>query len=617
MTTPERDKNTNSRIERFFNIVYSQKPFGYDVETTGLSWQKDVIVGYSVSDGKDRVYIPVRHTPGGNIEYVESFEKHLAKGVEQHPSKIIGHHLKFDSHFSENHGIILGNRIEDTMTQAALLDENKRSYTLDACCKEHPDIPQKRGQELYEHIARLTGCKPTRSAMANYHLLPGNDALAVEYGEDDTLSAVCLSERQKKKIYEENLDVVVDTEHRLTYVLQKMERKGIAVDLEQYKIVKDKVTDLQGEAYAMLPLKEDFTPMNVRSNKDLLEYFEMCEIDDWPMTLPSTRFKEGQPSFTTDYLGTHTEGMLVIEARKYDHLMHSFIDPFMNYVHNGRVHTNFNQTRTEYGFGARPGRLSCTNPNLQQVPKRDRSLGEIYRTIFISDPNYVLVEFDHSQAEPRLYAHYSGEQILVEGYNKTPFVDMHTIASELMGLTAKLGAEGGRKIAKNLNLGMMYTMGAEKLARKLKISYNEAKAIVRQWYSIFRNVSRFTKLASDRAEEKGYVHTILGRRARFPDPRWCYRAANKIIQGSSADILKYKMVELDAWILKNKYQDYVQMLVNIHDAILFQIHKDYTHLIPEIKQIFTSVQGPPFNLRVPFDADFHSGVNWSEASYGK
>lgn len=617
MRVPEKSKEMNSKIEMLFNIIASQKNFAYDVETTGLRWQKDVTIGYSVSDGRDRVYIPVRHTPGGNIEYVESFERELSKAIDNHPAKIIGHNLKFDSHFSMNHGINLGNRLKDTMTRAALLDENKRSYTLDACCREHPDIPQKKGQELYAHIAQVTGCKPDRSSMANYHLLSGDDALAVDYAETDTLSTYCLHERQEQKLYGENLDIVEDMENNLTYVLQKMERKGLRVDLDKFKVVKELVADLQAEAYAALPLKEDFMPINVRSSKDLQEYFEMCAIDDWPITPPSLRHPDGQPSFTRDYLDTHEEGLLITEARKYDHLMSGFIEPFMGYVHNGRIHTNFNQTYSEFNFGTKSGRLSSTNPNLQQVPKRDKSLGWIYRSIFVPDPNYVLVEYDHSQAEPRLYAHYSGERVLIEGYSKVPAVDMHTIAAELMGLATKLGPEEGRKIAKNLNLGMLYTMGAPKLAIKLRISLAEARAIVRKWYSIFRGVSAFTKLASERAEERGYVHTILGRRARFPDKRWCYRSANRIIQGSSADILKYKMVELDAWILKNGYQDYVHMLVNIHDAILFQVHKDYLHLLPEIKRIFTSVQCPPFNLRVPFDADYHMGDDWSEASYGK
>lgn len=601
------------KINKFFNIIAgSPKGFGYDVEGTGLVWQKNVVVGYSVSNGQDAMYIPVRHTGGGNIRYVDQFEKLLAQKIDQHPGKIIGHHLKFDSHFSENHGIKLGDKLQDTMTREALINEHRFSYTLEACTKLYPHIRQKHGQELYEHIAQLTGCKPNRSAMANFHFLSGDDVLANEYAEIDTVSVVQMAAEQDKAIYEQNLEVVEDLEQRLTYVLQKMERRGIRVDLQEYNIVKDKVNDLSDHAQAMLPLKDDLGPINVRSGKDLQEYFEMCEIDDWPIT------EKGNPSFGKDYLETHTEGMLIIEARKYAHLTSGFIDPFMGYVYNERIHTTFNQTRNEYGKGVGYGRLSCNGPNLQQVPKRDKFLGKIYRTIFVPDPNYIFVEYDHSQAEPRLYAHYSGEPVLVQGYSQVPFVDMHTIASELMGLTARLGPEEGRKIAKNLNLGILYTMGAEKLSKKLKIPYNEAKGIIRQWYSIFRSVSGFTRLATDRAVERGYVHTILGRRARFPDERWAYRAANRVIQGSAADILKYKLVEIDRWIMKNGLEDYVHMLVNIHDAILFQIHKDYQdEIIPKLKEIFIAVQKPPFNLKVPFDAEYHWGDNWSEASYGK
>lgn len=604
-------KNNNQRIEKFFNIVSSQQNFALDVETTGLKWTKDVTIGYSVSDGNERIYIPVRHTPGGNIEHVDAFEKHLARKIDEHPppKKIIMHHGKFDMHFSENHGVKIGNRAKDTMTRAAIINENRRGYSLEACCKDYPDIPQKKGQELYEHIAQITGCKPNRSAMANYHLLSGDDVLAVDYAETDTLSTYCLCEKQEIEIYGQNLDIVEGMENELTYVLQKMERRGVKVDLEQYKIVKDKVQDLQTAAYSQLPMKEDFTPINVRSKNDLLEYFQMCDIDDWPMTLPTDRFPDGQPSFNKDYLATFDEGMLIVEARKYDHLMDGFIIPFERYVHNGRIHTNFNQTRTEFDKGAAPGRLSCNDPNLQQVPKRDKALGKIYRSIFVADPNYVLVEFDHSQAEPRLYAHYSGEQILLEGYNKKPFVDMHSIAAELMSID--------RGTAKNLNLGILYTMGAAKLAIKLKISHNEALGIIKKWYRTFRKVGDFTKAAQAKAEQRGYVFTILGRRARFPDPRWAYRAANRIIQGSSADVLKWKMVEINRWIEQNKYDDYVHMLLNIHDAILFQVHKDYLHLIPEIGKIFTNVLEGPFNLRVPFDEEHHMGDNWSEASYGK
>lgn len=612
---------SQEKIEKFFNIIDNNPiKFAYDVETNGLDWKKCHICGHSVSDGKDAVYIPVRHAGGANIENIDSFERQLNKVIERHPGKIIMHHGKFDAHFAENHNIKIGDKHKDTMTRAALSNENKRSYSLAACAAEFPDIPQKKGNELYRHIAQLTGCSPTSKAMANFHLLSGDDPLVNEYAAGDTLTTYNLCEKQEKTIYGENLDVVEDMENKLTYVLQKMERRGVQVDLERFKKVKKQVEELQINAYSKLPLKETFEPINIRSGKDLKEYFEMCEIDDWPFTDPTERFPDGQPSFNKDYLETKNEGLLIIEARKYDHFINSFIEPFLQHVHNNKIHTTFNQTRNEWDFGAKPGRLSCNNPNLQQVPKRDNLLGPIYRSIFVPIKDFVFVEYDHSQAEPRLYAHYSGVESLVEGYNKTPFVDMHTIASDLMGLTDKHGKKEGRKIAKNLNLGILYVLGVTKLARKLKVTEDEARAIIKLWYKLFGKragaTENFTKFAEKVFKERGYVRTILGRRARLTDPNYAYRAGNRVIQGSSADILKWKMVEINKWIENNNYDDVVHMLLNIHDALLFQIHKDYLHLIPIIGKMFASVKEAPFNLRVPFFADYHYGNDWKEASYG-
>lgn len=605
--------NPNQKIDQFFNIIYQSKNFAYDVETNGLKWQKCYVCGYGVSNGKATVYIPVRHAMDkggvGNIDCIDNFENELSRCIDKHPGKIIGHNIKFDSHMGENHGIKLGNKQKDTMTREALLNEHKRSYSLENTAKDY-NIPQKKGKELYEHISNEFGVPSTSSSMGHYHRLAGTDPIAVEYAEADNVSTFCLFDEQEKEIYGQNLDLVEDMESELSYILQKMERKGISVDLEEFQKVKIQVNELHLEAHAQIPMLDRgglfLEPINPRSNKDLKEYFEYCEIDDWPYTNPSERHPDGQPSFTKDWLATNDPGILIMNARKYSHLISQFIEPFESFVYKERIHCSFNQTRSEFG-GTKPGRLSCYDPNLQQVPKRDKQLGKIYRRIFKADPNYILVEYDHSQAEPRLYAHYSGEKVLIDGYSKTPFVDMHSIAAQMMGVS--------RDVAKNLNLGMLYTMGAPKLAKKLGIELKEAYNITRLWYRTFRNVSDFSKKAAGVAETRGYVRTILGRRARFPDPRWAYRAANRIIQGSSADILKYKMVQINRWIEKNNYDDYVHMLLNIHDALLFQIHKDYLHLIPEIGVIFASVQEPPFNLKVPFYSDYHQGENWSEASY--
>lgn len=605
------------KVDKFFNILNGCKSPAYDVETGGatkeapLNWKKNYVCGYSISDGKEAVYIPTRHGMQhgghGNIENVELFEKELNKCIYNHKGHIVGHNIKFDMHAGENHGITLGNKVKDTMVREALIDENRMSYSLANVGKKYP-IAQKLGKELYEHIGKSVGCKPDGSSMAFFHMLSGDDPLANDYAAGDTLSTKQLFDCQEKEIYGQSLDVVEGMESELTYVLQKMERRGVGIDLEETARMKLQIEQMHMDAYMQLPLKaETLEPINVRSQKDLKEYFEWCDIDDWPFTAPTERHPDGQASFNKDFLETHDEGMYILQARKFDHLINSFITPLDTHIFNSRIHTNFNQARGEFG-GAKPGRLSSTDPNMQQVPKRDAQLGKIFRKIFIPDKDFFFVEYDHSQAEPRLYAHYSGEQILIDGYNQMPFVDMHTIASKMMNIS--------RGDAKHLNLGIMYTMGAAKLAKKLKIPLDDAKDIINRYYRLFKNVRGFTRRAADVAEGRGYVRTILGRRARFPDPRWSYRAANRIIQGSSADILKWKMCKIQQWIENNKYSDVVHMLLNIHDAIVLQIHKDYKHLVPEIGKIFASVQEAPFNLKVPFHSDYHMGNNWTEASYG-
>lgn len=597
----------SNNIEKFINILSSDKVISYDVETNGLRWQTCNCCGYSVSDGIDAEYVSVRHEGGGNIESIDTFETLMAEIIKNRTKPLVGHNIKFDYHMGLNHKIDLGNKLLDTMSQEALLNENLFSYSLENICKNHEGVVPKKGKLLYEHIARNFGCKPTRDSMGMFYKLNGEDPIAVEYAEGDTISTYQVYQSQMGKIIDQNLTQVAALENELTYVLQKMERKGVKIDLEEADRVKKEIDQLHYDAYLQIPLTEDLEIINVRSGKDLQKYFELCGIDDWPMTAPTERFPDGQPSFRKNFLGLSEEGMLILNARKYATLKAMFLDNLDNFIFSGRIHTNFNQTTGEFG-GTKTGRLSSNYPNMQFIPKRDEFTGKIIRKMYIPDTNFIFVEFDYSQAEPRLFSHYSNEPILIEGYNKTPFIDMHQIAAQYMNIS--------RSVAKNLNLGIMYTMGTDKLAASLNIPREQAADIMRRWYKTFRRVGSFTKDASEVGATRGYVRTILGRRARFPDPRYSYRAANRIVQGGSADILKYKMVELNRWIESNKYDDVCQMLLNIHDAILFQIHKDHLHLINEIKDIMEDVLGEPFNLKVPFVAEFKQGLNWSEASYG-
>jgi DNA polymerase-1 len=586
--------------ELYIKILKENKLVGFDIESSGLDWKKNYVCGWGISNGVETAYVPVRHGTN-NIGQADNFEKTIAALFKQRTAPVVGHSVKFDYKFAYKHGVDIGSNLVDTMVMAALINEEQRGgYSLSRCCQNY-NITQKADKELYAHLSKLFNVKPTRTSMSEFHRLSGIDPIGTEYAKIDNIAVLELYKAQQRELALQDLEYVSNLENRLTYVLAQMELKGVKIDLEEKEKVKKEVEELHFEAYRALPLSDDFMPINIRSAKDLQHYFEMHQIEDWPIT------EKGNPSFTKQYLGQTSQGELILNARKYDHLINSFITPLDNYIYNGRIFTNFNQTMSEFG-GTRSGRLSSTNPNMQQVPKRDKFLGRIFRRMFIPDPGFIFVEFDYSQAEPRLYSHYSGEPTLVRGYNSNPPIDMHSVAAEYMHVT--------RDVAKNLNLGMMYVMGAEKLALQLGISIDEAKQISYKWHRTFPEVSSFTKAAAQRAESRGYVRTILGRRSRFPDPRSSYRAANRIVQGGSADILKYKIVQISSWIKENGLEDQVQMLLNIHDAILFQIREEVSEKhIAEIKRILEDVNGPPFKLTIPFIAEYKKGKDWKEATY--
>jgi DNA polymerase-1 len=609
--------------DNFISLLKENKELAWDVETNGLKWTKNKIVGYGISNGKDAFYVPVRHA-NSNINNAEQFEKEVAKIVKERTAPLIAHSAKFDMHFSENQGIKIQN-IVDTMVMEALLDENRRSYSLENVCKSYK-VEQKKGSELYAHIADKFGVKPDRSSLSEYHRLDGDDPIAVDYAKQDSISTYQLYQAQKKPLYEQGLDAVVGLENHLTYVLQKMERRGVITDLEETQKVKTEVEELYWEAYSKIPVGEDhegnFKSINVRSGKDLKEYFEFCEIDDWPVTAPTERFPNGQPSFNKQWLALSDQGRNILNVRKYAHLKNSFLDVLDQHIYNNKIHTTFNQTRGET-HGTRSGRLSSSWPNMQQVPKRDKTLGKVYRRLFVAPTDYVFVEFDYSQAEPRLFTHYSNEPALLEGYLSDPPVDMYDVFGQACFGRSIYNREKHRDMFKTIGLGVMYTMGAEKLGASLGMSYDEALGILKHLTRIFprmlgrdRSNPGFTEKASKVAAERGYVKTILGRRSRFDDPKYSYRAANRIVQGGSADILKYKMCRIDEYLVRENLEEVCQMVLTIHDAVAFYIHKDYLHLINEIKNILERVQVPPFNLKIPFIAEHKSGKNWSEASYG-
>lgn len=599
------------RIVREADIVV------YDTETSGLDWKRNYPVGYVIGDEHEKCYIPVRHGGGGNLPdsnvrvpdsatspiIIHSYEKALAQAFEdrkRNPANkrlIVGHHIKFDAHFSANVGIMLGRDLSCTQNYQALLDEYARSYSLDSCAKAH-GVPAKRGQELYDRISNTFGCPADRKSMEHFWKMPGNDDEVVEYSIGDGITTLALWHEQRKDLEEQDMLQVADLEDQLIWTLFRMERRGIKVDTEYLDWLIEEINNKVKEAYEQLP-----PGFNVRSSVQMKKYVEATGRTDWPLT------EAGNPSFTEKWLKTFEEGRRIVNTRKWSNLANSFVVPLRDvHLHQGRVHAQLNQLKAD-DFGTISGRLSCSYPNLQQVPKHNKELAKLFRKAFIADEGMDFYEGDFSQCEPRLFAHYSQEPALIDGYNSVPFKDMHSVVAEMLKVERD-------PTAKRMNMGILTGMGPPMFAVHMGYDLDKAERLHRAWFNAFPAIKQFQNDATARMKDVGYVRTLLKRRGRMESIRTAYKAVSKIIQGGNADILKYKMLEMDKAI--EAEGDTSHLLMSVHDSFEWQSPASVNgrKFSDFLLHLLAEVQGPPFNLRVPFVIEANKGRNWCEASFG-
>lgn len=607
----------SENAEKALRMVREGKELSYDTETSGVDWRYNQPIGYVIGASpvrtSDVVYVPVRHGGGGNIPggrpmqtetdkiEVHPFEVELARAFDERNRKglgrTIGHNLKFDVHMSANAGVMLGRNLACTQNMHAMLDEYAKSFSLDECCKSY-QVTAKKGDELYEHMANLFGGRADRNQMANYWRLAGNDPVGYEYAIGDGISTYELYKEQTKLIHEEDMDYIAGIENDLIWTVFRMERRGIKVDADVVEELREATEAQIRETLEQFPLG-----FNVRSPKMVREVMEAAGHLDWPKT------DKGNPSFTERWLKKHHEGQQIIKIRQMSNLINSFINPLIErHVHNGRVHATLNQLKADKG-GTISGRFSCQYPNLQQVPKRVKEVAKPFRRIFVADEGYTFWERDYSQCEPRLFAHYSGDPNLVEGYNSKPFRDAHQVTADLLDVERD-------PTAKRMNMGIFTGMQIKAFAGHMGWPESKAADAWHAWFRNFPKVREFQDKAKHRLKSRGYVKTILGRRCRLEHPRFAYRGTSKIIQGSNADIIKLKLLEGDRACEENG--DIVQIHMTVHDSFNGQYEQTEKAraLFEDIMRDMEEVQIEPYNLRVPFLLEGEEGRNWSEATFG-
>jgi len=601
------------KAEQALRMVREAKLISYDTETSGLDWKRNFAVGYVVAVDGLSVYVPVRHGGGGNLPdrdvrapeladgptQSHKFERALAKAFTERQRlgyRTVGHHVKFDAHFSANSGVMLGRNLCCTQNNEALLNEHAWSFSLDASA-ERRGVQAKLGDDLYRHLAEQFGCKPDRSSMGNFWRLSGDDPLGVEYAEGDGITTLELYQKQLEQIEEEELGTVFQLENDLIWTLFKIERRGIKVDTGYLEETKEALKVRVQEALDRMP--DNF---NVRSPIQVKKYVEDAGHTDWPKT------DKGNPSFKESWLKKFPEGQNIVEIRKWTNLLNSFITPLLeSHVFEGRVHAGLNQLKSDdLGTAAR---LSCSNPNLQAIPKRDKELAALFRTAFLADEGYEFNEADWSQCEPRLFAHYSKEPKLLDGYNQEPFEDVHQIVANMLKVDRAV-------TAKRMNMGIFTGMYPKTFSEHMNWPLDKAAEAWTEWHSTFPAIMEFQNAAKAVIMRRGFVKSLLGRRLRLDHPRFAYRATSKVIQSGNADIIKYKMLELDKMFEND--EDLVQLLMSVHDSIEWQSEDSDRgkEASKAILAVMVDVQAEPFNLRVPFAVDHMSGKTWKDATFG-
>lgn len=593
-----------------------------DTETTGLQFWKD------------RAYALVYATPDGKSDCLDLRRPEVLSWARREIPKIkcvVGHNLKFDTHFLRELGIsIMGSAMRDTMVAAALIDEHLPSYSLDFVGRKY--VGAGKAVETYQKLADMFGGKATREAqMPNLVKAPWE--VIRDYAIPDAVTTLKLWQWQEKEIYVQELGLVWDVEMKLLNVLTDVERHGVRVNVEAAERAVRDITDIVRREQRELNDLAGFE-VNPNPSKTIAQLFKPEKDDTGKWKLIDGTYAEttegGAPSINADVLRRmkHPAAGKILKLRQLIKTRDTFLlGHILGHHHDGVIHANFNQTKSDNDLGTGTGRLSCNAPALQQIHKRNKEVAQIVRAVFVPDEGQEWHCHDWAQMDFRVFAHYVRNPKVFKMYRDDPNADFHQMVSDMTGLPRSPTA-GIRGNAKQINLGLIFGMGEGKLAQEMGLPFtsetdkngrdwtragDEAKEVFKKYHEAVPGVKDLLTLASTRAKSRGYVRTMLGRRIRFPGGQFTHKAGGLIFQGSAADALKVKLVEVhealrgtDARLMLNVHDEFdVSAPVGSRDTIGTKVQSVIRHFDGE---------GTPIKFDVPIMSDLGIGPNWWEAS---
>ncbi len=563
------------------------------------------VVGISVATEGFVGYFPFDHEGGDNLEKSEVIQwfTDLCKSN----SLKIFHNAMYDVCWIRSMGIEIKGDVVDTMIAASLINENRFRYDLNSLGREY--VGWGKAETALRQAAENWGIDPKSELWKLPAMYVGT------YAERDAELTYNLWKVLKKELSSQDLEAIFELETDLFPCLVDMKFKGVRVDVQKAHIVKQQLASEEKQLLLQIK-KETNIDVQIWAARSIARVFDRLKLP-YERTL-----KTNAPSFTKNFLSSHSHPLVnkISKAREINKAHTTFIDTIIRFEHNGRIHADINQIRSDDG-GTVTGRFSYANPNLQQIPARNKDLGPLIRSLFIPESGCEWGCFDYNQQEPRLVVHYASLQQLPSAMNvvdtyKNGEADFHKIVADM--------ADIPRLQAKTINLGLFYGMGKAKLQAELGVSKEKAQELVQLYHGKVPFVKQLMNAVSNRAQQRGQIRTLLGRLCRFHlwEPNYfgihkplsfeqavqehgpgikrayTYKALNKLIQGSAADMTKKCMLEL--------YKAGIIPHIQIHDELDISVEND-----KQAEQI-VKIMETAVELQVPNRVDYESGKNWGE-----
>lgn len=615
-----------------------------DTEGTGIDFNRDAMFGIAISYRENG--------PGSRIieHYFDTRYQEVRTWMETAFVDVklwVNHYIKYDAHMMREQKFRYPrSRLCCTMIREAIIDENQYEYGLDLIMNKYLGRGKR---EPWAALAAMFGGLPTKDAqIKNLALAP--EALVADYAKGDSTGALEVYEKQEDVIVAQGLERVHALEMRLLPIIIDLEYRGVRVDLDRArqahrqlnsmawakqhtldKMVGEKVnagSPIQAKKILRVHQRDDghwYTGDGLRLETN------PPSVTEYKKARAENRAAQGTPKLDSVRMQQCTlpEAQLIVDLRGIAKARDTMVEQYMiNMSYEGYVHASFNQTRTEDGNGIYTGRISISDPALQQIHKRNKAMAAIVRACFVPDDGEEWGCYDWRQMDFRLFAHFLNDLRINDLYAKDPLTDFHKLAADLTGLPRDRDQKTGGANAKQINLACVFGMGAGQLAKQCNLPYTqdprgflvagpEAKTMFGKYHRAIPGVRKLQNSVEGVAKSRGHITTQLGRRIRFPHGHGAHKAAGLLYQATAADAMKIKMCEA---------YDFLESLPNYCGRLLMTVHDEFDNsLTPEFfergyekdyQAILERFDGEitPMKFRIPIRADFGRGANWWEAS---